>query len=95
MDLFGLTRFLSLGRNQFALIIIDDYIRFTWTLFLAHKDDTFHTFVKFCKKVKNEKDSRIACIRSDNGREFRNESFNSYYDEHGIEYSFLVLCFLV
>ena len=90
MDFFGPTRTLSLGRKQYALVIIDDYSRFIWTLFLAHKDDIFHTFVKICKKIQNEKDFRIACIRSDNEREFRNESFNSYCDEHDREDSFSV-----
>ena len=44
MNLFGLTTNLSLGRKQYALVIIDNLHRHC---LLTHKDDTFHTFVKF------------------------------------------------
>jgi len=37
MDLFGPSRVASLARNLYALVVVDDYSRFTWTLFLAHK----------------------------------------------------------
>ena len=32
MDLFSLTTNLSLGRKQYALVIVDNCSRFTWTL---------------------------------------------------------------
>jgi len=32
-------------------VIVDDYSRFTWTLFLASKDETFEKFIAFLKKV--------------------------------------------
>jgi len=34
MDLFGLSRTISLGGNYYALVIVDDFSRFTWILFL-------------------------------------------------------------
>ena len=34
MDLFGPSRTMSLGGNYYALVIFDDFSRFTWTLFL-------------------------------------------------------------
>lgn len=34
-------------------MIVDDYSRFTWILFLAHKDETFKAFVDFAKLVQN------------------------------------------
>ena len=33
MDLFGPSRTMSLGGNYYALVIVDDFSRFTWTLF--------------------------------------------------------------
>ena len=44
MDLFGPSRTMSLGGNLYALVIVDDFSRYTWTLFLAAKNDTFHAF---------------------------------------------------
>jgi len=34
MDLFGPSRTMSLGGNYYALVVVDDFSRFTWTLFL-------------------------------------------------------------
>ena len=46
MDLFGPSRTMSFGGNYYALVIVDDYSRFTWTLFLTHKRYVFHAFKK-------------------------------------------------
>jgi len=42
MDLFGPSRTMSLGGNYYALVIVDDISRFTWTLFLESKSDAFY-----------------------------------------------------
>ena len=44
MDLFGPSRIMSLRGNYYALVIIDDYSRFTWTLFLTNISGAFHAF---------------------------------------------------
>ena len=36
MGLFGPTRTASLGGRRYGLVIVDDYSRFTWVIFLAH-----------------------------------------------------------
>jgi len=36
----------KLGGNLYALLIVDDFSRFTWPFFLAAKSDTFHAFKK-------------------------------------------------
>jgi len=41
MDLFGPSRTMSLGGNLYALVIVDDFSRYTWTLFLAAKMTLF------------------------------------------------------
>ena len=46
MDLIGPSRIRSYGGNSYILVIVDDYSRFTWTLFLKHKSDTFEAFCK-------------------------------------------------
>ena len=65
-----------------------DFSRYTWVLFLAHKNDVFHEFSKLCRKIQNEKGFIISCIRSDHGKEFENVNFESFCDEHGIEHNF-------
>ena len=49
MDLFGPSRTMSLGGNFYALVIVDAYSRFTWTLFLATKNNTFDAFKRLAK----------------------------------------------
>ena len=88
MDLFGPSRTMSFGENYYALVIVDDYSRFTWTLFLAHKRDAFHAFKKLAKIIQNKKNLNIASIRSDHGGEFENKDFELFCDENGIEHNF-------
>ena len=77
LDLFGPMRTLSLGGKQHVLVIVDDYSRFTWVIFLATKNGTFKSFKIFSKRVK-KKSFCISKIRSDHGGEFENESFKLY-----------------
>ena len=51
MDLIGPSRHVSLGGKLYTLVIVDDFSRFTWVYFLAHKNDTFNEFAKWCRKV--------------------------------------------
>ena len=37
LDLFGPSRTMSIGGDYYALVIMDDYSRFTWTLLLYLK----------------------------------------------------------
>lgn len=55
MDLFGPMHVSSLGGKKYAFVIVDDYIKFTWVLFHAHKDEALKAFSKFYKRVQNEK----------------------------------------
>ena len=89
MDLFGPSMTSSLGGKSYAFVIVDDFSRYTWVIFLAQKNGAFHEFPKFCRKIQNEKGFTISCIRSDHGKEFENVDFESFCDEHGIEHNFL------
>jgi len=81
MDLFGPSRTKSLGGNYYGLVIVDDYSRFTWTIFIATKDNTYLAFKKFAKVIQNEKGCRISTIKSDHGVKFQNERFNKFSEK--------------
>ena len=55
MDLFGPSRTASLGGKYYAYVIVDDFSRYKWVLFLSQKNEAFYEFSKFCNKVQNEK----------------------------------------
>jgi len=51
MDLFGHSRTISIGGNYYGLVIVEDFSRFTWTLFIVTKDDAFDAFRRLAKII--------------------------------------------
>ena len=90
LELFhmDLLRTMSLGRNDYALVIVDDFFRFTWTLFLESKSDAFAAFKKLAKRLQNTNCGNICAIPSDHGGEFQNEKFSSFCEKLGIFHNF-------
>jgi len=52
MNLCGPMRVISRGGKRYVRVIVDDYSHFTWTLFLASKDETFEKFMFSLKELK-------------------------------------------
>ncbi|XP_075099216.1 uncharacterized protein LOC142176057 [Nicotiana tabacum] len=88
MDLRGPMRVQSRGGKRYIFVIVDDYSRFTWTLFLKTKDETFEICIAFVKKIPVKMESKVACIRSDHGTEFDNAKFNDFCNENRITHNF-------
>ena len=88
MDLCGPMRMQSRGRKRYVFVIVDDYSRFTWTLFLATKDETFTMFEIFAKLVQKKFNKEIISIRSDHGLELENSQFLQFCTTNGIEFNF-------
>jgi len=87
-DLCGPMRITSRGGKRYMLVIVDNYSRFTWTLFLASKDESFDKFPVFLKKAEKWVGHSLVCLRLHNGKEFENSSFIDYCNEHGIDHNF-------
>jgi transposase InsO family protein len=88
MDLFGLTTYTSIGGNKYGFVIVDDYTRYTWVLFLYDKSDVYDLFKSFVKRVQNKFETTIKKIRSDNGSEFKNTRIEDLCDDLGIGHQF-------
>jgi len=82
MDLFSPTRTSSVGGKRYAFVIVDDISRFTWVIFLSHKNEAFANFEVLNKKVYREVGYFISTIQSDHGGEFENKSLEEFYDQH-------------
>ena len=54
IDLCGPIRVRSLNHNKYVLVIVDDFSRFTWTLFLKSKDEIFSEFEAIMKKTQRK-----------------------------------------
>ena len=88
MDLFGPSRIKSLGGNYYGFVIVDDYSRFCWTIFLASKSDIFSAFENFAKMSQNKLNTSIVTIRSDHGGEFENHLFEEFCETNNIDHNF-------
>jgi transposase InsO family protein len=88
MDLFGPTTYTSIGGNKYGFVIMDDFTRYTWVVFLIDKSDVYDTFKLFIKRMQNEFETTIKKVRSDNGSEFKNTRVDVLCDELGIKHQF-------
>jgi len=88
MDLFGPTRVLSLSGKRYGFVIIDDFTRFTWVIFLSHKSDACLEFRNFCTTVLTTYPYKIKNILTDHGGEFENTSFSDFCAEFQIFHKF-------
>jgi transposase InsO family protein len=88
MDTVVPSRVHSMGGKWHVLIIVDDYSRYSWVFFLESKDEVFEHFQSLTLRLKNKHPNCLKVIRSDNGTEFRNASFDEFCLEHGIDQQF-------
>lgn len=70
-------------------VIVDDYSRFTWIIFLATKEEIFLMFITFIKKLQRKMNTHATSIRYDHGTEFENVNFLEFCVNNNIDYNFL------
>nr|GEU36707.1 hypothetical protein [Tanacetum cinerariifolium] len=51
MNLYGPMRVASINGKKYILVIVDDYSRYTWTLFLRSKDETLEVLKEFLTMI--------------------------------------------
>jgi transposase InsO family protein len=88
MDTIGPSRVRSMRGKWYVVVIVDDYSRYSWVFFLESKDQVFEHFRLLALRLNNEHPNCLKAIRSDNGTEFRNASFDRFCLELGIEQQF-------
>jgi len=54
MDLFRPTTYVSVVGNLYCLVVVDDYLRFTWMFIVQYRTKVASTCKKFAKKSQNE-----------------------------------------
>ncbi|GJX33399.1 retrovirus-related pol polyprotein from transposon TNT 1-94 [Tanacetum coccineum] len=86
MDLCGLMRVASINGKKYILVIIDDYSRYTWTLFLRSKDETPEVLKDFLTMIQRNLQAPVISIRTDRGIEFLNKILNAFFKEEGVEH---------
>nr|CAE01974.2 OSJNBb0051N19.3 [Oryza sativa Japonica Group] len=88
MDIVGPARVQSVGGKWYVLVIVVDFSRYSWVFFMATKDEAFQHFCGLFLRLEVEFPGSLKRIRSDNGREFKNASFEQFCNERGLEHEF-------
>lgn len=76
----------SCNGRKYTLVIVDDFSRFTWVLFMHKKSETLEKLPTMLKKLSVEKQTDVVNIRSDRGTEFLNVVIRKYCDTKGINH---------
>nr|GEV67882.1 hypothetical protein [Tanacetum cinerariifolium] len=69
MDLCGPIRVASINGKKYILVIVDDYSRYTWTLFLRSKDETPEVLKEFLTMIQRNLQALVITVRTDRGTE--------------------------
>ncbi|GKC19822.1 retrovirus-related pol polyprotein from transposon TNT 1-94, partial [Tanacetum coccineum] len=88
MDLFGPVTPRSINHEKYTLVIVNEYLRYTWIYFLKKKSQAPETIMSFIKRVKNQNDIKVKQLITNNGTEFRNSILVNFCDEKGISRNF-------
>ena len=81
IDLCGPMRIQSRSGKKYVLVIVDDYSRFTWVIFLTTKDETYDEFEAFVTRIQKTSGFQVIHIRSDHGTEFDNTGFDEFLQD--------------
>ncbi|GJX86792.1 retrovirus-related pol polyprotein from transposon TNT 1-94 [Tanacetum coccineum] len=86
MDLYGPIRIESINGKKYILVIVFDYLWFTWVKFLRSKNETPEIMIKLLKKIQVRLKATVCNIRTYNGTEFVNQTLQAYYEDVGISH---------
>nr|GEV28971.1 retrovirus-related Pol polyprotein from transposon TNT 1-94 [Tanacetum cinerariifolium] len=86
MDLCGPMRVASINGKKYILVIVDDYSRYTWTLFLCSKDETPEVLTDFLTMIQINLQALVITVRTDRGTKFLIKTLNAFFKKEGIEH---------
>ncbi|CAN1165361.1 Retrovirus-related Pol polyprotein from transposon TNT 1-94 [Linum perenne] len=81
MDIWGPLNTKSHDGFTYFLTVLDDHTRCVWTFLMRNKGETRSLIQSFCSMVSTQFSSTVKIIRSDQGLEFKMDSF---FSTHGI-----------
>ena len=78
MDLMGLMRTESIGGKRYALVVKDDFSRYSFVSILREKYEAIEHLKSLFNRIQVEIGRPSVRIRSDRGREFDNVDVNVF-----------------
>ncbi|KAL8103713.1 hypothetical protein AgCh_028060 [Apium graveolens] len=88
VDLFGPVNVMSIAKKKYALVIVDEFTRYTWVYFLHTKSETASILIDHVKQLDKMVKDSVKILRSDNGTEFKNLIMEEFCKNHGIKHEF-------
>ncbi|GKB78961.1 retrovirus-related pol polyprotein from transposon TNT 1-94 [Tanacetum coccineum] len=86
MDLCGPMRVASINGKKYILVIVDDYSRYTWTLFLRSKDETPEVLKDFLTMIQRNLQAPVIYVRTNRGTELLNKTLYAFFKEEEIKH---------
>ncbi|GJS77206.1 retrovirus-related pol polyprotein from transposon TNT 1-94 [Tanacetum coccineum] len=86
MDLCGPMRIASINGKRYVLVIVDDYSRYTWVVFLRSKDEAPEEIKNLLKRITVLLQAPVIIVRTDNGTKFKNQVLQEYFKSVGISH---------
>nr|GEX58048.1 retrovirus-related Pol polyprotein from transposon TNT 1-94 [Tanacetum cinerariifolium] len=86
MDLCGPMRMASMNGKRYILMIVDDYLRFTWVKILRPKDEAPEAIIKCIKNIQICLNATVYNVQTDNEAEFVNQTLRAFYENVGISH---------
>ena len=83
-DVWGPSPTTTSSGFRWFIVFVDDCTRMTWLYLMKSKDEVFSIFQSFHAMIRTQFAACVKVIRSDNGKEFVNNKFRTYFQEHGI-----------
>ncbi|KAL8110022.1 hypothetical protein AgCh_025944 [Apium graveolens] len=72
IDIFGPVNVMSIAKKRYALVIVDEYTRYTWVYFLQTKDESPSILLDHVLELEKGSYIQSEYHQSDNGTEFKN-----------------------
>nr|GEU31201.1 hypothetical protein [Tanacetum cinerariifolium] len=76
----------KLAKDGLARVIVEDYSRFTWVIFLRSKDEAPEAIIKCIKNIEVSLNATVRNVRTDNGTKFVNQTLRKFYENVGISH---------
>ena len=74
-DVTGPMETKSQGGARFVVTFLDDYSRYVVAYYVTHKSSVVDKFIEYKSMMENQLNTKIKCIRTDNGGEYINKRF--------------------
>ena len=83
-DIWGPSRISNVSGAHWFLLFVDDHTRLSWVFLMKEKSETGQLFKTFHQMIKNQFNTNIQVLQTDNARDYFNSILGEYLQTHGI-----------